>query len=67
MEAEAIAKNGTYSALSTVVVQRGRGNSTQMCQGNGECGCKPRRLVNAKIDEPKEKQTQRKIVETANT
>lgn len=67
MEAEAIAENEAYSALSTVVVQRGKEKSTQMCQGDGDCGCKARRLVNAKIDEPKEKQTQRKIVETADT
>ena len=69
MEAEAIAiaKNGTYSALSTVVVQRGKEQSTQMCQGDGDCGCKARRLVNAKIDEPKKKQAQRKFVETADT
>ena len=67
MEAESIAENEAYCAMSTVVVQTGEGKSTQMCQGEGDCGCKARRLVNAKIDEPKKKQAQRKFVETADT
>ena len=51
MEAESIAENEAYNAMSTVVVQKGKEESTQMCQGHGGCGCKARRLANAKIDD----------------
>ena len=50
MEAESIAENEAYNAMSMVVVQTGKEESTQMCQGHGGCACKARRLANAKID-----------------